>query len=63
MGEQDQGGGTALHCATLSSGVTEAKSRLAAGDDPNSVDLEGFTPLHLAAVFVAHGNQGGSPDG
>ncbi len=49
MGEQDQGGRTALHYAALSNDVTDAKRRLASGDDPNGADHKGFTPLHFAA--------------
>jgi ankyrin repeat protein len=49
VGERDQGGRTALHYAALSNDVTEAKRRLASGDDPNGADHKGFTPLHFAA--------------
>jgi ankyrin repeat protein len=33
----------------LENNVAEARRRLAAGDDPNLGDRQGFTPLHLAA--------------
>ena len=45
----DAGERTQLHYAALDDDVAAAESRLAAGDDPNASDREGFTPLHLAA--------------
>jgi ankyrin repeat protein len=38
-----------LHYAAFENNVALAQERLAAGDDPNLGDRQGFTPLHLAA--------------
>ena len=40
---------TALHYAALANDHQAAEERLAAGDDPDASDRQGFTPLHLAA--------------
>jgi ankyrin repeat protein len=49
VNDQDRSGRTALHYAALASDVGEAEARLADGEDPAQVDLQGFTPLHFAA--------------
>lgn len=43
------GGRSPLHYAAISNDVIAAQARLAAGDDPNHQDGQGFTPLHFAA--------------
>ena len=49
MSKIDPGGRLPLHYAELANNVEEVEARLAAGDDPNHGDREGFTPLHFAA--------------
>lgn len=49
MTPMDAVGRTELHDAALANDPTAAEGRLAAGDDPNQADEEGFTPLHFAA--------------
>jgi uncharacterized protein len=38
-----------LHYAALGNDLAEAEAILAAGEDPDATDADGFTPLHLAA--------------
>jgi ankyrin repeat protein len=49
MSGVDPEGRLLLHYAALENRVRDAKERLAAGDNPNLGDRQGFTPLHLAA--------------
>ncbi len=45
----DREGRLPLHYAALADDAGEVVARIAAGDDPNLGDRQGFTPLHLAA--------------
>jgi ankyrin repeat protein len=46
-------GRTGLNDAALANDAAAADPRLAAGDNPNQGDEEGFTPLHFAAHEAA----------
>lgn len=45
----DRKGRSGLHYSTLEGAVDQARALLAAGQDPNLGDRDGFVPLHLAA--------------
>jgi ankyrin repeat protein len=45
----DRAGRSRLHHAALENDVTAVQRYLAAGDDPDATDAQGFRPLHFAA--------------
>ena len=45
----DRSGRSGLHYAALANDVTEIQRAIAAGEDPNHADAQGFAPLHFAA--------------
>jgi uncharacterized protein len=49
MMAMDAEGRTELHYAALANDVAAVEDRLAAGDDLDASDRQGFAPLHLAA--------------
>jgi ankyrin repeat protein len=51
----DAEGRTDLHYAALANDRAAAEECLAADDDPNATDRQGFTPLHFAAQEGAQG--------